>query len=207
VRVHTYVIRWDAGSAPNYDPPFITLAVCKPRIRKKAEVGDLVLAFAGKPVNPLEPHTVVWAGIVAEKMSFSDYWDDRRFAGKKPDRSDHSDNFYRPVNGGLLWVENEVHGPEETNKDTGGLFVLGFSPSWRFGANGPAMPTEFGLRIVNGRRGERVSELSGPESKRLKSWLDGHFHVADSQRKPAARCSPRKKLRKVVAVQRRVSRC
>ncbi|MBK7522567.1 MAG: hypothetical protein IPI75_21070 [Gammaproteobacteria bacterium] len=39
MRVHTYVIAVDAGSAPNYDPPFVTLAVCKPRIRRKAEIG------------------------------------------------------------------------------------------------------------------------------------------------------------------------
>ncbi|WP_422613519.1 hypothetical protein [Pseudomonas knackmussii] len=66
MRVHTYVIATDAGSAPNYDPPAVTLAVCKPRIRKKAKVGDLVLAFAGSTVNPLSGHSVVWAGIVSE---------------------------------------------------------------------------------------------------------------------------------------------
>jgi hypothetical protein len=55
------------------------------------------LAFAGKQVNPTEPHSVVWAGVITEKMSFAEYWDDRRFAGKKPDRSEHPDNFYRPV--------------------------------------------------------------------------------------------------------------
>ena len=51
MRVHTYVIATDAGSAPNYDAPFVTLAVCKPRIRMKAKCGDLVLAFAGKTLN------------------------------------------------------------------------------------------------------------------------------------------------------------
>jgi hypothetical protein len=33
----------------------------------KASIGELVLAFAGKAVNPHEPHTVVWAGVVSEK--------------------------------------------------------------------------------------------------------------------------------------------
>ena len=51
------------------------------------------MAFAGKQVNPTEPHSVVWAGVITEKMSFAEYWDDRRFAGKKPDRSEHPDNF------------------------------------------------------------------------------------------------------------------
>lgn len=207
MRVHTYVIATDAGSAPNYDSPFVTLAVCKPRIRRKAHVGDLVMAFAGKQVNPIEPHSVVWTGIVAEKMSFADYWSDRRFTGKKPNRSTHPDNFYRPADGGLLWVENDIHGPEATNHDTGGQFVLGFSPSWRFGANGPLMPTEFGLRMVNGRRGERVSGLSQPEWKRLKKWLDGHSRMANSLTQSSRRCSPSKRPIKVPAIQRRRSKC
>jgi len=88
MRVHTYVIATDAGSAPNYDPPAVTLAVCKPGIRKKAKVGDLVLAFAGAVVNPTSRHSVVWAGIVSEVLTFTEYWNDRRFTSKKPDCTD-----------------------------------------------------------------------------------------------------------------------
>src|SRR5437773_10541669 len=107
VRVHTYVIPWDAGSAPNYDPPFVTLAVCKPRIRKRAQPGELVVAFAGQDLNRHEPHTVVWAGVVVEVLTFAQYWDDKRFQGKKPKRPNGSenrlaDNFYKPANGDLV---------------------------------------------------------------------------------------------------------
>lgn len=207
MRVHTYVIATDAGSAPNYDPPFVTLAVCTPRIRKKAEIGDLVIAFAGKQISPLQPHRVVWAGIVAEKMSFADYWNDLRFAGKKPDRSDHPDNFYRPVNGGLLWVENTVHGVEETDHDTGGQFVLGFYPAWRFGGFGPLMPQWFDLRMVSGRRVERLVELSEFEWQRLRIWLDGHSRIASSPARSTKRCNQGRKLAKVAPIPRRRSKC
>ncbi len=103
-----------------------------------------------------------------KSASFADYWRDRRFAGKKPNRSAHPDNFYRPADGGLLWVENDIHGPEATNHDTGGQFALGFSPSWRFGANGPLMPTEFRLRMVNGRRGNVCQIFQNPSGNALK---------------------------------------
>ena len=207
MRVHTYVIAVDAGSAPNYDRPFVTLAVCKPRIRRKAEIGEVVLAFAGKDVNPAEPHTVVWAGIVSEKMSFAEYWNDRRFAAKKPDKSDHPDNFYRPTDGGLLWVANDVHGPDATNHDTGGQFVLGFSPSWRFGAHGPLMPIEFDLRMVGGRRGERVADLTEPEWNRLRAWLDQNSAAVSSITQVSKRCRPIKKSAEVQASVRRRSKC
>ena len=207
MRVHTYVIAVDAGSAPNYDRPFVTLAVCKPRIRRKAEIGEVVLAFAGKDVNPAEPHTVVWAGIVSEKMSFAEYWNDRRFAAKKPDKSDHPDNFYRPTDGGLLWVANDVHGPDATNHDTGGQFVLGFSPSWRFGAHGPLMPIEFDLRMVGSRRGERVADLTEPEWNRLRAWLDQNSAAVSSITQVSKRCRPIKKSAEVQASVRRRSKC
>jgi hypothetical protein len=207
VRVHTYVIAIDAGSAPNYDPPIVTLAVCKPRIRSKAQIGELVLAFAGKTVNPNEPHTVVWAGVVSEKMGFAEYWNDRRFATKKPDKSDHPDNFYRPVGDGLLWVENNVHGPDATNHDTGGQFVLGFSPSWRFGAHGPLMPSEFGLRMVGGRRGQRVAELAESEWNRLRAWLDQNSAEETPRPKVSRRCRPNRKPVRTQASSRPRSKC
>lgn len=173
MRIHTYVIATDAGSAPNYDAPFVTLAVCKPRIRMKASIGELVLAFAGRSVNPHEPHAVVWAGVVSEKMAFGEYWNDRRFATKKPNQCALPDNFYRPTSdGGLLWVDNPVHGPDAAQHDTNGKFVLVFKPSWHFGANGPLLPERFGLRMTHGRRGERIADAAVSEWQRLIEWLN-----------------------------------
>lgn len=172
MRIHTYVIAVDAGSAPNYDPPFVTLTVCKPRIRKKAAIGDCVLAFAGVDVNPSDPHTVVWAGIVAEVIPLADYWNDSRFSDKKPRRTTLPDNFYRPTPDGFVQVPNPVHGADSMPRDISGVNSLVFDPAWRFGAYGPRLPTEFGLRMVGGRRGERLSELSAQEWKRLRAWLD-----------------------------------
>jgi len=188
VRVHTYVITTDVGSAPNYDPPFVSLAVCKPRIRRKAVVGELVLAFAGRPVNPVAPHTVVWAGIVTATMTFADYWQDRRFAGKKPDRSARPDNFYRPVDGGLVWVDNPTHGPEAAQTDTGGLYVLVFDPAWRFGAHGPMIPEEFGLRMIGARRGEHLVDLSAKGWHRLEAWLNAQSQISGPPTGPKKPC-------------------
>ena len=174
MRVHTYVISTDAGSAPNYGSPCVTLAVCKPRIRRKASVGELVMAFAGKNVNAHEPHTVVWAGLVSEKLTFPQYWNDKRFRNKRPDRSQRPDNFYKPVGSELVWVENNVHDPDAIGHDTGGQFVLTFPRAWRFGAHGPLLPTEFGLRMTGGRRGERVVDLTDNTWRRLRAWLDSN---------------------------------
>jgi hypothetical protein len=126
---------------------------------------------------------------------------------RSPTKSEHPDNFYRPVAGELLWVQNEVHGPEATNQDTGGKFVLGFFPSWRFGAHGPLMPSDFDLRMVGGRQGERVAELTEPEWKRLRQWLDENSAELTSLPQSSKRCSPSKKPAEVWVPVRRRSKC
>lgn len=176
MRVHTYVIVTDAGSAPNYDSPAVTLAICKPRIRKKAKMGEMVLAFAGSKMNPVSGHSVVWAGIVSEVLTFSEYWNDPRFASKKPDRTEVPDNLYKPTNGGFIWQPNPIHERDAQDHDTGGLNVLVFNHSWRFGALGPVLPEHFGLRMV-GRRGERLTNLSNSEWQRLETWLNAQPQV------------------------------
>jgi hypothetical protein len=194
VRIHTYVIAVDAGSAPNYDPPFVTLTVCKPRIRKKAVVGDCVLGFAGVRVNPSDPHAVVWAGIVSEVVPLAEYWNDRRFVGKKPDRTALPDNFYRPARGGFIQVPNPIHDEDSILRDISGVNALVFDPAWRFGAYGPRLPAEYGLRMVGGRRGERLSELSAQEWKRLQGWFDAQARgVVQRTSKPGS-CAPRKHM-------------
>lgn len=199
MRIHTYVIAVDAGSAPNYDPPFLTLTVCKPRIRRKAAVGDCVLAFAGSRVNPSDPHAVVWAGVVSEVISLSDYWNDPRFAGKKPNENPLPDNFYRPTPNGLVQVPNPIHGENSIPRDISGVNALVFDPAWRFGGFGPRLPVEFGLRLTGGRRGERVHELSTDEWMRLRRWLDtqapGHTRRWLRTDSCTVRRSPARKIR------------
>jgi hypothetical protein len=194
MRIHTYVIAVDAGAAPNYGPPFVTLTVCKPRIRRKARVGDCVLAFAGANVNPSDPHSVVWAGIVTEIIPMADYWNDRRFASKKPNRTSRPDNIYRPTLGGFVQVPNPVHGSESFHRDTSGVNALVFDPAWRFGAYGPRLPAKFGLRMVGGRRGERISELSPEEWKDLRVWLDTQAPVIPKKEISRRTCTPSKRV-------------
>ena len=195
MRIHTYVIAVDAGSAPNYDSPFVTLTVCKPRIRRKAVVGDCVFAFAfaGGRVNPSDPHAVVWAGIVSEVVPLAEYWSDRRFAGKKPGRTALPDNFYRPARGGFIQVPNPIHGEDSLLRDISGVNALVFDPAWRFGAYGPRLPAEFGLRMVGGRRGERICELATEEWRKLHRWLTAQTPGLAQNESSNRFCSPPKR--------------
>lgn len=174
MRVFSYVIVVDDGGAPNFEPPLATLALCKPKIRQNAQRGDLVVGFTGRKLGP-EPHAVRWAGVVAERLTFAEYWRDRRFAKKKPRHAVMPDNIYRPRGSTHVQVQNPKHGPDTTKTDLGGKFVLVFDPWWYFGPTAPIMSERFGLRIVGGRRGHRVSSLSSGQWRKLKAWLEGHL--------------------------------
>jgi hypothetical protein len=174
MRVWTYVITYDDGGAPNFDLPATTLTVCKPNIRRAARPGHLVLAFNGARLNPAEPHSVRWAGVVSEVIPMKDYWNDLRFQDKKQGRAQKlPDNIYRPTNDGRFeQVPNATHKPDALARDVGGMNALALSPSWHFGEAVAVLPTHFKLRMIGGRRNHRLVEIDEPTWRELKQWLD-----------------------------------
>jgi hypothetical protein len=198
VDLWTYVIRVDRGGAPNFEPPATTLTVCKPRIRKRAKVGELVLAFNGKSLNPTEPHSVCWAGIISDIISLADYWNDPRFDGKKPGRQrgprELPDNIYRPTSKGTLeQVKNDTHTAADVRRDLSGLNALVMQPSWYFGPTVAVLPERFGLRMIGGRRGERHSQIEDAAWQDLKKWFDKNLpdaHRFDAETDNTNSCSP-----------------
>lgn len=73
-RTYAYVIVNDRGGAPCYEDGLLTLAVCKPAVRRTAQPGDLVIAYNGSDLLRDGPHRVRWAGVMKEKVGFADYW-------------------------------------------------------------------------------------------------------------------------------------
>jgi hypothetical protein len=171
MKAYVYVIATDRGSAPNYEPPCTTLAVCKPDIRRCAPIGSLVLAFTGSTLSR-EPHAVCWAGVIEDRLTFAEYWDDQRFEGKKPHRSATPDNIYEPDGMHFRQVPNSTHDAGDVTTDLSGKYVLLFNEIWHFGATGPILPSDFGLRMIGGRRRHRVHDLSSERWVALREWLN-----------------------------------
>ncbi|WP_349958068.1 hypothetical protein [Rhizobium sp. ZPR3] len=78
----SYVVRWDHGFAPNPFHGTCSLATCKPGIRKKAVVGDWILG-TGPSNRKLSDHAIFLMR-VDEITTFNAYWQDARFARKRP---------------------------------------------------------------------------------------------------------------------------
>ncbi len=82
--LYTYVVRYDLGFAPNPYHGYCTLAVCMTKIRKGVKVGDWVLGTGSARKGIRRGGYAVYAMRVTEKLSFDQYWIDKRFRKKRP---------------------------------------------------------------------------------------------------------------------------
>lgn len=114
MKIFSYVIPRDFGFAPNPFYGYCTLGTCKPRIRRAANVGDIIIGTRGSP----KVKEIVYFMEVEEILSFDEYWLDARFRDKKPDlyksfKKAFGDNIYHKAPDGS-WVQEDSH---HTNYD------------------------------------------------------------------------------------------
>lgn len=108
--IYAYKITRDYGFAPNPFGEYCSLACCKPHIRKKAVVDDWIIG-TGAIENGLLNH-LIFLMKVTEKLTFQEYWDDKRFNYKKPIlngslKQIHGDNIY--YNQDKIWYQLDSH--------------------------------------------------------------------------------------------------
>ena len=108
--VFSYVIEHDLGFAPNPYNGVCTLACCKPRIRKKAELGDYILGMGA--VRPkLQGHITFWMR-VDEIVTFDEYWSEIRFRRKsllwRATYLRYGDNIYHRDGGEVFHQEDSL---------------------------------------------------------------------------------------------------
>lgn len=112
MRLYVYVVVHDSGFAPNPFHGYCTLATCKPRIRRGAEVEDWVMGLGS--VRNAQAGKLIYAMRVDEAMSFNDYWNDPRFQKKKTERSgsqksECGDNIYYSDPESEKWVQTSSY--------------------------------------------------------------------------------------------------
>ena len=107
----SYVVARDYGFAPNPFLGICTLATCKPRIRKTARCGDLIIG-TGSKVRGRQGH-LVFAMRISETLTFNEYWFDERFLSKRPNlqgslKQAFGDNIYFQDGNGQ-WHQQDSH--------------------------------------------------------------------------------------------------
>lgn len=113
-KAYSYVVKRDFGFAPNPFHGVLTLATCKQRIRKVAQVGDFIIG-----VSPVEfSSKLVYMAKVSRIVTFDEYWSLPEFACKKAimngsNKVMFGDNIYHHLENGE-WMQEDSH---HTNAD------------------------------------------------------------------------------------------
>ncbi len=163
--LHTYVMTTDDGFAPNPFHGVLTLATCMVKIRRAAKKNDYIIGLSGaeyrREFGDAETFRVIYAAKVTEApLPFDDYWNDPRFAMKRPDRKAgdvriKGDNAYHKLRdgeetaglhvfkyGSENWVQERCRHPAEAAVgDLSGQNVLISRDFIYWGCKAPVLPS------------------------------------------------------------------
>lgn len=180
-RLFTYIVRVDDGAAPNPFRGMCSLAICKPKIRSVADVGDWVAGVGGvnAPSGNLSKK-LIYAMRVEEVMPLKDY--DARAQKEWPHRIPDVTSldlasrlgdciYYDFKNGAKPRQRLSVHGESNIDTDIGGNNVLISKDFYYFGNRAIPLPKEL-HEICPVTQGHR-SNKNEPYVDTFVSWLRG----------------------------------
>jgi len=178
----------DYGFAPNPFHGVLTLATCKgTQIRNNShlQIGDWIIGLGSVSMGNLG--RIIFAMQVDEKITFDQYWEDDRFAVKKPIINGtlvqmYGDNCYHTVDGKVVQEycahrkSARVVNAEHRRRDSDGKYVLLAHRFYYFGDQCPEIPEKFSY-ILNNSRGTKFWDLAGDDTKinAFIQWLDDTF--------------------------------
>lgn len=171
MKLYTYVVKHDTGLAPNPFGEWCSVAVCTPNHQGiLATPGDWICGFSPKSFG----NKLVYALQVEECPSLEQYFQDPRWAYKKPSRQSPEarcgDNFYERMPDGS-WKQhwNFFHRTQENfDQDIRRPVAFVGRRFWYFGEHAVDAPRE-GLSV--GGKGVRLTHQPGA-CERFVAWLD-----------------------------------
>lgn len=199
MRLFSYKMTNDSGFAPN---PFwgrLTLATCKPEIRKSKRQGDWIAGFISSRLcgDAVGSERLVYLMQVSNKLPIGDYFLDSEFQDKLPGETSlmrrRGDNIYRPRKKGAVnpvdfeQLVNESHYDEPERckvgesriHDIGGKFVLIANRFVYFGRNVLIIPPEVRPNIP---KGQHPNGYQTHDIERAQQFIDYVFGKAGSRR-------------------------
>ena len=183
-KLYSYVLREDTGFAPNPYHGFCTLACCKPKIRKGAEVGDWVIGTGSDAKGKWRGNHISYAMKVTEILTFDEYWNEERFLAKKPNLDGDlpeacGDNIYQFDYPNGCWCRVPAYHCDSSLMlwDTSVDRVLISDDFVYWGGNGPLLPEFGGLNLCKeGRNHLKFDSRVSTEKAAIEEfvvWIQG----------------------------------
>ena len=79
-RHFVYKVMYDSGGAPCVQDDLLSLAICKPQIRRTAQRGDWIYGFGGNNDSP--PNRLIYIAQVADRLSDGGYYELSEYADR-----------------------------------------------------------------------------------------------------------------------------
>ena len=159
-RLFSYIVKHDTGFAPNPFHGYCTLATCKPRTRKTAEIGDWIVGTGSK--SRKGDGLLIYAMRVTDEMSFDEYWKDPRFRYKRPDKNGGKyracgDNIYRwdSIDNRWCQAKDSFYCHDHIDRDAGTDRVLISDDYIYWGGSGPLLPEFSGVNPLCSTQGHK----------------------------------------------------
>ncbi|MCS3903860.1 hypothetical protein J2T55_001892 [Methylohalomonas lacus] len=177
-QLYSYTIPIDDGAAPNPFFGMCTLAICKPKIRKTAQVGDWVVGIGSKNAPGGDfSQKLVYAMNIEEKMSLQDY--DKSATARWPHRIPDitsmalqdrlGDCIYDFSSGDIPIQRSSVHDQGNYDTDLSGENVLISRDFYYFG-NRPLSLPEHLLAICHPQQGHS-KDSNDPYVQDFIKWI------------------------------------
>lgn len=197
IKIYSYVLRYDDGAAPNPFWGTCTLTICKPVIRRNAEIGDWVVGTGSKNAkcNDGNIHdlsdSIVYAMKISDIKTLQDYdtFCNTSLKKKVPNfrstdwRLHMGDCIYDYTNGLVPSIRREsVHNEGNRTRDLSGLKALISNEFYYFGEEARQLPTNL-KQIIKRNQGHRKIENADLISK-FEDWIkqfEKNKIYADSQ--------------------------
>ncbi len=185
MKLYSYIVTRDFGFAPNPFYGCCTLATCKPVIRRCADIGDIIVGIGSAAKGSSYNNRLIFAMIVSDKMTFDEYWHNKKYMCKRPymygsKKRMYGDNIYHISEKTGIYIQEDSHHSLENgdinilnySRDLSGEYVLIANEFWYWGGKAIELPNQF-LCLADVRRSHIVKRESDNHELILSllSWL------------------------------------
>lgn len=176
--LRSYKMMHDNGFAPNVSGDILSIATCKPQIRRVCEIGEWIAGFSSKELDNSQvgAEKLQYLAKVSDRISFAEFWD--RFVDKRPDKDENGDNIYKPKGDGKYeQMPNPHHDKSRKAKDLSVDCVLLCDEFYYFGnGNGVDLPNNLreNLCIPQAQAGYGVITNDDKSTQSLIDFVRSH---------------------------------
>lgn len=196
MRLFSYKMTHDTGFAPNPFGHTLTLATCKPQIRRSKKQGDWIAGFTSKALtgDRVGEERLIYLMQVGKKLHLRDYFGDPLFQDKTPNLGKSGpvpkagDNIYRPLVPGAFepghfeQVRNPNHwdtgadapSDDDLRRDVSGQYALIADEFYYFGAQAIALPEAVRPALPGGQSAHGI-QSSDSLAERFISFIRSRY--------------------------------